>query len=50
MPSWLLFQSEAGFPLFSRSAGLPGAAFSFATTGLLAAAQQAAAAGGFVQV
>jgi hypothetical protein len=48
MPSWLLLQSEAGFPLFSRSSGLPGAAFSFATTGLLAAASQAAAAGGFV--
>jgi hypothetical protein len=48
MPTWLLLQSEAGFPLFSRSAGLPSAAFSFATTGLLAAAQQAAAAGGFV--
>jgi hypothetical protein len=48
MPSWLLLQSEAGFPLFSRSSGLPGAAFSFATTGLLAAAQQAASAGGFI--
>lgn len=47
MPSWLLLLNDAGFPLFSRSFGLPHSAFSFPTMGLLSAAHSSAANSGF---
>ena len=47
MPCWLLLLNDAGFPLFSRSYGLPASAFSFATMGLLSAVHSAAGNSGF---
>jgi len=47
MPSWLLLQNSSGFPLFSRSYGLPSDAFSFPTMGLLSALDSAADNEGF---
>lgn len=47
MPCWLLVLNDGGYPLFSRSYGLPSAAFSFATMGLLSAVHSSAGNTGF---
>src|SRR4051812_16141425 len=47
MPCWLLLLNDSGFPLFSRSYGLPASAFSFPTMGLLSALVSSASAQNF---
>lgn len=47
MPCWLLVLNDGGFPLFSRSCGLPADAFSFPTLGLLSAVHSSADSAGF---
>lgn len=47
MPCWLLLLNDAGFPLFSRSYGMPSSAFSFPTMGLLSAVHSSAGNSGF---
>lgn len=47
MPCWLLLLTDAGFPLFSRSYGLPSEAFNFPTMGLLSAIHSSAGNSGF---